>query len=313
MNSKYPLHPDFTEIKDSKKNPESKLLLRLGNMLIRSQAKSVKADGNEVVEEQRMIPGYEGARIRLRIFSPAGVQGMLPCVVLFHGGAWVGEILPHQINYAIEMAKQIPCRAVLVDYRLALDYPFPYGLEDSFAALQWIYEHAETLSVDRERIAVFGDSSGGNFAAAVCLLARDRKGKAPCYQMLIYPVVDAKRSFPSATSCLDTPELNSYGLDYAWRLYLQNGDRGMLPYASPYLAEDLSGLPPAYVETAEFDPLHDEGLAYAGKLEAAGVPVELNETKGSYHGFDIQRDLPYSKAALSHRIQVLKKAFHIKE
>ena len=159
----------------------------------------------------------------------------------------------------------------------------------------------------------FGDSSGGNFAAAVCLLARDRKGKAPCYQMLIYPVVDAKRSFPSATSCLDTPELNSYGLDYAWRLYLQNGDQGMLPYASPYLAEDLSGLPPAYVETAEFDPLHDEGLAYAKKLEAAGVPVELNETKGSYHGFDIQMELPYSKAALNHRIQVLKKAFRIKD
>ena len=307
--STYPLHPDFADIPNSKKGSDAKWLLKIANVIIRGQCKKWRADGVRTKETRLTIPGYQGELIKIRIYGPADAKEPLPCVVSFHGGAFVGDVLPHQINYCLKMAEQVPCWVVLVEYRLALDYPFPYGVEDSYAALQWVFDHAEELGADPNRIAVFGDSSGGNYAAAVCLMARDRKGHMPCYQMLIYPAVDSSLSTDSAKNCLDTPELNSYGMQSAWKYYLADGDHGMPGYASPYLAEDLSGLPPAYVETAEFDPLHDEDVLYAEKLKAAGVPVELNETKGSYHGFDIQLDRPYSRQALAHRIEVLKKVF----
>lgn len=305
--STYALHPDFADIPNSKKGSDAKWLLKIANVIIRGQSKKWRADGVHTKETRLTIPGYQGALIKIRIYEPANTSGQLPCVVSFHGGAFVGDVMPHQINYCLKIAEQVPCKVVLVEYRLALDFPFPYGVEDSYAALQWVFDHAEDIGVDRNRIGVFGDSSGGNYAAAVCLMARDRKANLPCYQMLIYPAVDSSRSTPSARNCLDTPELNSYGVESAWKYYLQNGDQGMPGYASPYLAEDLSGLPPAYVETTEFDPLHDEDVLYAEKLQAAGVPVELNETKGSYHGFDIKLDRPYSQRALAHRIEVLKK------
>lgn len=307
--STYPLHDDFADIPNSKKGSESKLLLSIGNMLIRAQTKKIKADGVTVTETHKMIPGYKGDQIKLRIYSPAGCEEVLPCVVYFHGGAWVGDLLPHQANYGIYLAENVKCKYITVEYRLALKHPFPTGVEDSYAALQWVFEHVEELGVDPARIAVYGDSSGGNFAAAVCLMARDRGAKMPCFQMLLYPAVDASGSTDSAKNCLDTPELNSYGVNYAWRLHLANGDFGMPQYASPLFAEDHSGLPEAYVETAEFDPLHDEGVAYAKKLEEAGVKVELNETKGSYHGFDIKLDRPYSQKALAYRAEVFKKVF----
>ena len=308
--SKYALHPDFADIKDSKKGSDARWLLKLGNCLIRLQSRKIRADGVKITEKRLSIPGYEGARIGLRVFSPVGAKGPLPCVVLYHGGAFVGDVLPHQLNYCLTLAEQVPCVAVLPEYRLALDHPFPYGVEDSYAALQWVLTHGAEIGADPDRVAVFGDSSGGNYAAAVCLMARDRKAPQPCYQMLIYPAVDAERSTHSARNCPDTPELNSYGLESAWKYYLAGGDKGAIGYASPLLAEDLSGLPAAYVETAEFDPLHDEDILYAEKLKAAGVSVELNETRGSYHGFDIQMDRPYSQLALRHRAEVLRKVLY---
>ena len=165
MNSKYPLHPDFAHIKDSKKNPESKLLLRVGNVLIRSQANKVRADGIEVVEERRMIPGYEGAQIKIRVYSPVGVKEPLPCVVNFHGGAFVGDLMAHQIGYCLTFAKEVPCKVVAVEYRLALDYPFPYGVEDCYAGLQWVIQNAGILGIDPKRVSVFGDSAGDALAA----------------------------------------------------------------------------------------------------------------------------------------------------
>lgn len=308
--SKYKLHEDFADIPDSRKGAESKLLLAVGNSMLRAQTRKVKPDPARVTETHRKIPGYNGDMIGIRIYAPANVKEELPCIVYFHGGAWVGELMPHQVNYAIVFAERVPCKVVVVEYRLALRHPFPTGVEDCYAALQWVFENAGELGIDPSRIAVHGDSSGGNFAAAVCLMARDRKAHDPCYQMLLYPVVDVTCSTESGRSCVDTPELNSYGIDYAWRLHLAKGYHGMPQYASPLFASDHSGLPDAYVETAEFDPLHDEGIAYAEKLEKAGVKVELNETTGTYHGFDIKYERPFSQRALAHRVEVFQRVFH---
>lgn len=310
MLSKYALHPDFADVKDSNRyDPPNGPLeqMRTVNELLREQSKNVKADGVHVQEETRTIIGYEGAQIRVRIFRPVGAKGPLPCGVYFHGGAWLCDVVPFHLNLAMMLAEKVPCVVVMVEYRLALDYPFPYGLEDCYAGLQWVFAHAAEIGVDQKRIAVFGESSGGNFAAAACLMARDRGANLPCYQMLIYPVTDSSMTSESMNKYVDTPEVNCYSMRAAWKFYLANGDCGMPQYAAPLLAEDLSGLPPAYVESAEFDPLHDEVLAYAKKLQAAGVPVELNETLGTFHAFDMHMECPYSVAVLEHRVEVLRR------
>jgi len=229
--------------------------------------------------------------------------------VYFHGGGWVGDLLPHQASYGMYLAEHVGCKVITVEYRLAISHPFPVGLEDSYAAVQWVYKNAGELGVDPNRVAVFGDSAGGNFAAAICLMARDRGDNMPCFQMLLYPGVDASCSTESAKKFVDTPQINSYGVKFSWDCYLAKGDYGMTGHASPLAAEDHSGLPEAYVETAEFDPLHDEGIAYAEKLQQAGVKVELKETKGTYHGFDIMNETEFSQEALAYRAQVFRRVF----
>lgn len=309
--SKYPLHEDFADVPDTKRGIEAKFLYYFVNIIVRAQAKKIKADGIKVTETHKKVPGYKGEMIKVRIYSPVEAEDNLPCIVYYHGGGWVGDLLPNQVNYGIYLAEHVKCKVVTVEYRLALKHPFPVGLEDSYAAFQWVCENAHELGIDPNRIAVFGDSAGGNLATNMCLMARDRGGHMPCFQMLLYPGVDATCSTESAKKYVDTPQINSYGVKYSWKMYLANGDCGMNSLVSPLFAEDHSGLPEAYVETAEFDPVHDEGIAYAEKLKNAGVEVELYETKGTYHGFDINMDAPYSKAALARRAEKFRSVFEI--
>lgn len=310
MKSKYPLDPEFSDIKDLERNNSSRAALNIGNMLLKLQARQANADGISVTQEDIKLKGYKGAKIKARIFRPAGEYGDLPCIVNLHGGAFVGTGMRHQLRYCINFAEQLRCIVIFVDYRLALKYPFPVPVEDCYAALEWTYKNAVRLGIDSSRIAVFGDSAGGALAAAVCHMARDRGTHIPCFQMLIYPVTDSTQSSESVRRFTDTPGFNSVGNKAMWDYYLANGDFGMPQYAAPLLAKDFSRLPPAYVETAEFDCLHDEGIAYAEKLRAAGAEVEINETRGSYHGFDIQEDRRYSKRMLAYRCKVMKKVFY---
>ena len=310
MKSKYPLDPEFSDIKDQTSNNSSRFMLDLGNILLKIQAKQAKADGVSVTQEDIKIPGYKGKMIKARVFSPASADGKLPCIVNFHGGAFVGTGMRHQLRYCINFAQYSMCKVIFVDYRLALRHPFPVPVEDCYAALVWTYCNAEKLGIDRERIAVFGDSAGGALAAAVCQMARDRKTDIPCFQMLIYPVTDSTQTSESVKRCTDTPQFNSVGNAAMWKYYLADGDHGMPQYAAPLLASDFSRLPPAYIETAEFDCLHDEGVAYGEKLRAEGIDVEIYETRGSYHGFDIQEDREYSKRMLKYRCEVMKRVFY---
>lgn len=310
MLSKYPLDRDFFDIPDSKAPSESTLLLRIGNILLKRNAKKVKADGIKVREEKIRFPGYNGKKIKARFFSPTDADEKLPCILNFHGGAFVGEGMPHQVNYCLNFAEQLKCKVMFVEYRVAIDHPFPTPVEDCYAALEWVYKNSEKLGVDTEKVAVFGDSAGGSLAAAVCHMAKDRAIKMPCFQMLIYPVTDSGMSTESAKKYVDVPEFNALGNKLMWKLYLKNGDFGTPQYAAPLLADSFAGLPAAYVETAQFDCLHDEGVAYAEKLKAAGVEVTLNETKGSYHGFDIHMEKKHSKHMLAERTEILRKAFY---
>lgn len=233
--------------------------------------------------EDRTIAG-PGGDIPIRIYAPAGDEP-LPVVVFFHGGGWViGNIASHDATVR-SLTNASGCMFVSVDYRLAPETKFPGPAEDCYVATTWVEEHAAAIGADRRRIAVAGDSAGGNLAAAVALMARDRGGPALAYQLLIYPVTD--HSFETA-SYRDNAEgylLSRKDMEWFWQHYLAGAADGANPYASPLRAVDLAGLPPASVITAEFDPLRDEGEAFAERLRAAGVATESRRYDGMIHGF----------------------------
>ena len=229
--------------------------------------------------EDRTVPGGP----RVRIYAPAG-PGPKPALIYFHGGGWVLGA-PETIDVPCRrLAKKSGCVVVSVDYRLAPEHRFPTPLDDCYAATRYVAEHAAELGIDPRRLAVGGDSAGGNLAAAVTLVARDRRGPTLGFQLLVYPVTD---------HAFDTSSYQAFGRDYGlseaamrwyWAQYLARPEDGNNPLASP-LKADLRRLPPALVITAEFDPLRDEGEAYAARLRAAGVRVQAKRYDGQLHGF----------------------------
>ena len=225
-----------------------------------------------------------GGSIPARLYAPA-TSGPLPVMVHFHGGGWVYMDLGTHDGYCRTLANRTGCAVVAVEYRKAPEHPFPVPLEDCFAALKWVAANAAQLGIDAARMGVVGDSAGGNLAAAVALLARDAGGPALRVQVLTYPAVDASMTQPSVTENAAAPLLGRPQMDWFWKHY--NADKADLrdPRLSPLYAEDLSGLPPALLATAEFDPLRDEGEAYAGKLKSAQVVVEYHRYGGVFHGF----------------------------
>ena len=175
--------------------------------------------------------------------------------------------------------------------------------------MKWTFENSSRLGLDKNRIAVGGDSAGGALAAAVCQMARDRGTDMPCFQLLVYPVTDRRMDTESNRKFTDTPMWNSTLSAMMWQGYVQDENLSNIAYASPMEANSFAGLPDAYVETAEFDCLRDEGIAYADALKAAGVEAILNETKGTMHGFDAAGGATVSKNAVARRIQYMKKMF----
>ncbi|MEN8159131.1 MAG: alpha/beta hydrolase, partial [Myxococcota bacterium] len=209
----------------------------------------------------------------------------LPALVYFHGGGWViGSIDTHD-GSCRDLANRIGCVVVSVDYRLAPENPYPAAAEDCYAATKWVSENAAAVGVDPGRIAIGGDSAGGNLTAAVALMARDRGAPALRHQLLVYPVTDADFSRPSYRENAEGYLLTTKAMEWFWGHYVPDPARRQDAYAAPLRAPDLSGLPPAFVLTAEYDPLRDEGEALAARLEQAGVPTRLTRYEGAIHGF----------------------------
>ena len=227
-----------------------------------------------------MIPG-PGGQLPARVYAPKNAKSA-PVVVYFHGGGWVGGNLK---------VVDEPCRAIVnragvvlvaATYRLAPEHKFPAASEDAYAALVWAAENAGKYGGDTSRIAVMGDSAGGNLAAVVALMARDRDGPKLKAQVLTYPVTDGQ--YPSTKENAEGYLLHTAAMEFFWNHYAPTDEDKKNPYASPMLAKSHAGLPPAFVITAEFDPLRDEGEAYAAKLKAAGVPVTAKRYNGLIHG-----------------------------
>lgn len=236
----------------------------------------------KVLDQQ--ISGPHG-EIPIRIYIPRPSE-KLPILVYFHGGGWiVGSIESHDhICRAIANSAQVI--VVSVDYRLAPENPFPIGLEDCYTATKWVAQHATTFQGDPSRIAVAGDSSGGNLAAAVALMTRDQNGPELLYQVLIYPITDYHTpGTPSYEEFSTGYLLSRKDMEQYWNYYLSSPEQAKNSYASPLQATDFRGLPPALVITAEYDPLRDEAEAYAMRLQEAGISVKLKRYQGMIHGF----------------------------
>jgi acetyl esterase len=234
--------------------------------------------------EERELPGPNGV-IPVRVYTPAG-SGPFPVLVYFHGGGWVlGSVETHD-PVCRSLANAAECVVVSVDYRLAPEHKFPAAAEDCYTATLWVRTIAPLINGDADRIAVGGDSAGGNLAAVVTQMARDRGGPLLSFQLLVYPVTDYYLpGTPSYQGNADGYFLTRDDMEWFWNHYLSGEADAVNPYACPSRAESLRGLPPALVITAEFDPLRDEGEAYAARLLDAGVAVRLVRYDGMIHGF----------------------------
>ena len=244
------------------------------------------AGSGEPVHEvtDRHIPGPDGD-LPVRIYRPAGTSEPLPTVVYFFGGGWTLGSIDTSDEICRDLANSAPCQVITVGYRLAPEHPFPAAVHDCYAAISWIADNAVELGADRGRLAVAGDSAGGNLAAVVALLARDRGGPGLAAQVLVYPNTDYRGDTESMRDNDDEALFNRRSVAWYWSQYLTTPEDGLDPLVSPLLAEDLSALPPALVITAEYDPLRDEGERYAERLRAAGVPVVATRYPGMVHGF----------------------------
>lgn len=229
------------------------------------------------------LPGLSGS-IPVRVYTPAG-KGPFPILVHFHGGGWVLGDLESCDALCRTLCNAAECIVVSVDYRLAPEHPFPAAADDAYQATLWVAENASSLGGDPHRIAVGGDSAGGNLAAVVAQIARDQGKPAIGFQLLVYPVTDAGCDTPSYSENSEGYFLTRDAMQWFWNHYTRSESDRLHPHASPLRAEDFSRLPPALVITAEFDPLRDEGELYASRMRAAGVPVQLARYDGMIHGF----------------------------
>jgi acetyl esterase len=225
-----------------------------------------------------------GGDLPIRIYRPKG-SGPFPVLVYFHGGGWVLGNLENTDAACRALTNMAQCLVVSVNYRKAPEHKYPAAVDDAYAAVQWVFENAPNIDGDPLRVAVGGESAGGNLAAVVCLRARDQGDPLPIYQALIYPVTNDAFDTPSYEENADNPALSRETMRWFWQQYLPDEQAGQQPYASPLRAQDLSGLPPAVIITAEYDPLRDEGEAYARRLRDAGVPVVSSRYTGMVHLF----------------------------
>lgn len=281
------LHPEMQILIDAKAglpDPTTVEEMRAGWQAYSDRMRSPYPETMHV--ENRAVDGKGGA-IPVRIYRPGDVSATsAPCVLYFHGGGFMKGDLDSSDTVAWGLAEEVGAVVVSVDYRLAPENPYPAAFDDCFSVLADVAGNSSDYGIDPARIAVCGDSAGGNLAAAVSIAARDHGGPAIAGQMLIYPCLTDEVAGGSYQAHSETPGLTTSSMGTYWKWYLAGSDMPSDdPYAVPLKADDLSNLPPACVHVAEIDPLFDDGRLYAERLKEAGVPVEYRCADGMIHGF----------------------------
>jgi len=284
------LHPQVAAMREARIRDGAPPLYTLSLAEARAaDLASIQEDGGEVEPVYEVfdlaVPGPD-TDIPIRVYRPQATEvEQLPVLVYFFGGGWVLGSVETSDGVCRTLANAVPCLVVTVGYRLAPENPFPAAVHDCHEATRWIAEHAADLGGDPGRLAVAGDSAGGNLAAAVTLLARRDGGPALTAQVLVYPNTAHHGDTESMRDNDDSALFNRQSVAWYWSHYLADPDDGKNPLVSPLLADDHSGLPPALVITAEYDPLRDEGEQYAERLAESGVDVTASRYDGMVHGF----------------------------
>jgi acetyl esterase len=293
-----PLHPQaaafLNDLQLQKIPPLEELPLETARWALMLGRNVKRAPPDLAHVDTRTIPGPDGGELTIRLYWPVGTGPLatgpvgtnpVGACLYFHGGGWVLNNIETHDDLVRRLAAASGCLFVSVDYRLAPEHKYPAAIEDGYAALKWVHEHAGELNVDPARIAVSGDSAGGNIAAVLCLMTRDRGGPPVAYQVLIYPITDCDFDRPSYHENADGYFLTKSQMIWFWEHYVRAPEQMLEPYASPLRAGSLVGVPPALILTAEFDPLRDEGEAYGAALRAAGIAVETHRFEGLIHAF----------------------------
>lgn len=307
MKNTYAIHQDFAKLPGFTLN-FNRPLLWIINTLARIQCFFVKRALTATIENHT-IARPDGTSLKVFTLTPPGVDQAAPALVYYHGGGfgitYAGLHVTNCERYAIESG----CKIVFVDYHLAPQKPFPDGFDDCYLALEWTLREAAALGIDAHRVAVGGDSAGGAFAAGVAQKARDKQLGTLCGQLLIYPVTDHTCSTESATQFVDVPVWNALSNRHMWRMYLSRYGAGTAPaYAAPGHGS-TEALPPSYVETAQFDPLRDEGQAYVQALRQSGVQVVEHFAEGAVHGYDAVEQSVVTQQGMQARIDFLRQIF----
>jgi acetyl esterase len=270
-----------------------------------------------VVTSDHLAPGPEGAPdVPVRVYAPEGPApaGGRPALLDIHGGGFTTGSIEMEHAFCASVVRNLGIIAATVEYRLAPEHPFPAGIDDCYAALRWLHDRGEELGVDPHRIGIGGQSAGGGLTAGTALLARDRGGPPVCFQLLGIPELDHRLDTASMRAFTDTPMWSRPQAVLSWERYLGPDHTGEVsPYASPAIASDLTGLPPAYVTTMEFDPLRDEGILYALRLMEAGVPVELHSFPGTFHGSSLVTTAEVSRRANVELLTALRRGLRVDE
>ncbi|MGL6009578.1 MAG: alpha/beta hydrolase, partial [Culicoidibacterales bacterium] len=265
---------------------------------------------SKVFEHQNhQINRPDGGRLRVTRIWQKSPQKLQPAILYFHGGAFVLESSQLHTRLIQTYVEQANCTVIVVHYRLAPKHRFPANILDGELATDWLFTHASSLGIDRQKIAIAGDSAGAYIASLVCQ-NQQKQEQQFCNQLLIYPVLDPVQQSQSMMNFVDTPIWNAKRNAQMWANYSPKPQNSVM-VSQPLQTETVAKLPPTYIEVAEFDCLHDEGVAYAQKLEAAGIDVTLMQTSETIHGYELAFSAQFVQIAIAARIHALNQGFQL--
>lgn len=289
----------------AKRIPFNRFIIKAANIYL-SMADKRKKIPDDLNLKKFTVKGYQDLPVPLELIEPVNNNEILPAMLYIHGGGFSYHASLYHKELAYQYVREIPCRVIFPDYHLSPRYTYPAAFLDNLAVYKWMMHHASKLGIDKKHIIVAGDSAGAAIAACIVNNYKKEQLVMPYGQMLIYPVTDATLSSESMKKYTDTPLWNAVNNRKMWQYYLSGKNKQERKKASPLSNELPEKLPETYIETAEYDCLHDEGIAYANKIKSIGTNVMVNETKGTFHGYDSCLDAEISRINIKKRIDFIR-------
>lgn len=307
MKYKKQIHPELKKI--ARNVPYNKIIIKCAN-IFQAISFHLTRIPKGVIHRNFTMKGHKGLRFQVEIFEPADVGEKLPCLIYVHGGAFSYKASAYHKKLACLYAMKVKCRVYFPDYHLTPKHPYPAAYDDVLALYKCMMENPEGFGIDNEKIGMAGDSAGASIAALICTNYGQEDLKRPCIQMLVYPLTDIDMQTDSMKKFSDTPLWNSKNNKRMWQYYCKNMKAEDKYGASPMHSSLPQVIPDTYIETAEYDCLHDEGILYGKRLREAGANVEINETRGTIHGYDCALNTKIAIRNVKKRILFLEKGFH---